>query len=597
MEKKIPLSIILIFLINLKLILSIDSNFIESNSFFQENDPLYSSFNCLFEVEENSCPNGDPLQNCDTDIILSIDASTDALPSLLFQKEINLIRDNITLDWTNFNKVALTWYNEKPFVTYKFGQINSKSQFDNFLNAIQQSSGSKLSLLLNELNNIPTTLGNKLSTFIFISSSTNEEINEAIQYANQLKQKGTLNFIILGNIITETDLKPLNASNIFYWTFADYCIEPLINFFINSLDCKQQCSNATTPNSLITTTIPPITISSTIGSSLSTITNYSSNYNIIHDWIFVPSTIPSTIGSSLSTITETSTISPTSIPLSTISPTIGSSLSTITETSTISPTSIQTSTISSTIGSSLSTTNEISTVSIYSTYSSSSKMTETTESTSTVTTTIPSIPPKCNNSVYFVIDHRQNITDNEFYDIKDITSNWDISINQASIDVNSLNETNIFLTFPQQPKSDITLMTNTKQWNCMIAYLGQSANDFQKYCNRSLLPIIFPKEEQDHTMDQFLLKFYNFYLNELKIKVEISKLPNEFSLILFSKTGNQTEIDNFSQILINITSKLIKINPVFVKLPNSFNGNFGSIENYDFNDPDLGEKISDSICS
>uniref|UniRef100_A0A0K0FAJ8 VWFA domain-containing protein n=1 Tax=Strongyloides venezuelensis TaxID=75913 RepID=A0A0K0FAJ8_STRVS len=571
MEKKIPLSIILIFLINLKLILSIDSNFIESKSFFQENDPLYSSLSCLFEVEENFCQNGDPLQNCDTDIIISIDASKDALPSLLFQKEISLIRDNITLDWTNFNKVALTWYNEKPFITYKFGQINSKSQFDNFLNIIQQASGSKLSLLLNELNNIPTTLGNKLSTFVFISSSTNEEINNAIQYADQLKQKGTLNVIILGNIISETDLKPLNASNIFYWTFADYCIEPLRNFFINSLDCKQQCSNATTPNSLTTTTttIPPITMLSTTESLLST-------------------------------ITKTYTISPTSIQTSTISSTIGSSLSTITDISTISPTSIQPSTISSTIGSSSSTINEASTVSTYSTYSSSSIVPITTESTSTVKITIPSIPPKCNNSVYFVIDHRQNITNNEFYDqvskIKDVTSNWDISINKASIDVNSFDEVKIFLLFSQQPKSDLTLFTNTTQWNCIIAYLGQNVNDCQKYCNSSLLPIM-PIEEQDHTMDEFLQNIYNVYLNELERKVEIPKPPNEFSLILFSKTGNQTEIDNCSQIFKNIGSKSITINPVFIKLPNSFNGNYGSITNYDFSDPDLGKKISNSICS
>ncbi|CEF70423.1 von Willebrand factor, type A domain-containing protein [Strongyloides ratti] len=929
------MSIFLILLINFILILLSNTKSISLYNFISKDDPLITSTQCLFEIKNSYCYNNDPIKNCNTDIVISVDASSDALIPILFQKEIALIRDNLTSNWNDFSKVALTWYNEIPFVKNQIGDIKNKNQFNQLLNNIQLSDGSKLSSLLNALNNtIILTPGNSLSTFVFISMTSADEINEAKKYANDLKAKGALNFIILGNIVNKNDLEPLNPSNIFYWTFADHCINQLQDFFVKSLNCDNNCIDTSTQIpvtsssmassmssvgkisstgaysssantkfvSALTTSLPihsgsistkissteiPLStktasvstgftstlsgLSSTNSESISTkissteiplstktasvstgftstlsgssstnsesistkissteiplstktasvFTGFTStlsgssstnsesistkissteiplstkttsvstaftstssglsstnsesistkissteiplskktasvstgftstssglpstNSESISTKISsteiplstktasvstgftstlsgLPSTnsesistkissteiplstktafvstgftstlsgLPSTNSESISTkissteiplstktasvstgFTSTSSglpstnsgsistkISSTEIPLSTktasvstaftstssgLSSTNSESISTkissteiplstnaahiTTEFSSTSKKSFSSNTknvptgslstknfLSSTFSGQLTTftpssilSSSESTLSIYSTPSLLSSIKST---TNTITSTLSPIKLKCNNDIFFVIDQRSGVTEDLFkkqiLKIKKISNGWDISSNYASIDINSVYENLIFMTYPNQPKTELTLATNLTQWYCLLAYLEKNSNDFIKHCEKNSNLIDFPYYSSNQRMDEFITKFTNILLNELKSSKNIQN-SMELSLIMFSNMENQAEIDNCIKQLKDIKTNGIIINPVFIKLPESFNGVYNNVNNYDFSDPELEEKITNSICS
>uniref|UniRef100_A0A0K0FAJ6 VWFA domain-containing protein n=1 Tax=Strongyloides venezuelensis TaxID=75913 RepID=A0A0K0FAJ6_STRVS len=462
----------------------------------------------------NPCIEGYPEKICDGQIILAVDASNN-LNTTLFKNEIDVIRNDITYGWNNFEKIALTWYNDKTTIL-TFRTIVNRKEFEIDLSVINQESGLSLTNLLSNLNNLKLPLSNTLSTFIFISSTTNDDIDNSVEYAKSLKNKGTLNFIVLGNNNQSMDLEEkLKPSNIFYYDFSMRNVTDLVKFFNDSMVCEVRC---------ITSTISQSTISTT--------TNYESTTTFKHD-------------------------TSTDIPSSTLS--------------TIITTSIESTTISNTFS------------------------TTTVQSTSVDTTPILPLKPKCNNSVFFVIDHRQGITNNDFYDqvskIKDITSNWDISINQASIDVNSKKEGQIFFGFPIQPKSDIKLMTNTKQWNCIIAYLGQNASDCQTFCDKSLTPIIFPSESSDQTMDKFLTGFSKGLQEELPSY-------NNFAIVLLTKTSTQDEIDKIVSAKSVIASLNYTVNFAVVKLSSTDNFNYSALTNFvfDFSDPNLQGDVTNAIC-
>uniref|UniRef100_A0A0N5BS64 VWFA domain-containing protein n=1 Tax=Strongyloides papillosus TaxID=174720 RepID=A0A0N5BS64_STREA len=307
----------------------------------------------------NPCIEGHPGKICDGQIILAVDASYN-LNRTSFNDEIDVIRNNIAYGWEDFEKIALAWYNDKT-LKLPFTLIDSRKLFNIILSVINQDSGLSLTNLLSNLNSLKLPLSNTLSTFIFISSTTNDDIDNSVEYAKSLKNKGTLNFIVLGDINQSMYLEEkLNPSNIFYYDFSMGNVTNLVKFFNDSMVCEVKC---------ITSTISQSTISTT--------TNYESTTTFKHD----TSTDIHSIFNFINNIFYINTI---------------------------------------------------------------------------IVDTTPILPLKPKYK--------------DFYDqvskIKDITSNWDISINQASIDVNSIKEKQIFLLFSILPKSDITLMTNTKQWNC-----------------------------------------------------------------------------------------------------------------------------------
>uniref|UniRef100_A0AAF5D7F3 VWFA domain-containing protein n=2 Tax=Strongyloides stercoralis TaxID=6248 RepID=A0AAF5D7F3_STRER len=192
---------------------------------------------------------------CDTDIIFAIDASNEALFPLLFDMEISVIKNSLATNSLDYKKVALSWYN-KNVTTIPFGTFNIKNDFDNTLSNISLNDGSSLSKLLSDLNTLQSTNFDSISTYIFISYISPEEIINSIENAGNLKMKGSLNFIILGNVVTRDDLELLNPSNIFYWDFSSQCITNMVSFFNKTLDCSKKSSYKTTQT--ITNTTTPI---------------------------------------------------------------------------------------------------------------------------------------------------------------------------------------------------------------------------------------------------------------------------------------------------------------------------------------------------
>uniref|UniRef100_A0A0K0EIP5 VWFA domain-containing protein n=1 Tax=Strongyloides stercoralis TaxID=6248 RepID=A0A0K0EIP5_STRER len=195
------------------------------------------SSNCF--TQNNEIKNTIPYSDCNTDVTLAVDSSTDSLLPILFSDyEEGLIKNNITSNWTDFSNVNLVWYSENPNVHMTIGTMETRSNFEFILSLIKQSSGSNLDKLIEKLLNIPQTSGNNVSTFIFIAQYYKNNMENTYKNIQLLKQKGSVNFIILGNVAKIQDLEPLQPSNIFYWNFYLKCIPLILQFFQNSLTCN-----------------------------------------------------------------------------------------------------------------------------------------------------------------------------------------------------------------------------------------------------------------------------------------------------------------------------------------------------------------------
>uniref|UniRef100_A0A0N5C252 VWFA domain-containing protein n=1 Tax=Strongyloides papillosus TaxID=174720 RepID=A0A0N5C252_STREA len=224
----ISLGILIIFIKNCY------SNVIISKS---NNSNSVVSFDCT--SGSNIVKNTIPFSDCRSDVTIAVDSSSDLLLPMLFNDyELSLIKNNITANWENFSNVSLVWYSGNPTVRTTTGTMETKSNFDLVLSSIKQGVGSNLTKLTEKLVNVPITPGNNLSTFIFITNYDDQDQNTTYQNIQELKKSGSVNFIILGNIIKTQDLEPLQPTNIFYWDFDDNCIPLIVNFFQNSLSCN-----------------------------------------------------------------------------------------------------------------------------------------------------------------------------------------------------------------------------------------------------------------------------------------------------------------------------------------------------------------------
>uniref|UniRef100_A0A0N4Z4E2 VWFA domain-containing protein n=1 Tax=Parastrongyloides trichosuri TaxID=131310 RepID=A0A0N4Z4E2_PARTI len=821
-------SIILLF--NYNLALPKFSKYRNLYNYYSSPDDTIILTQCLFDVSNPSCQNYGPIENCDTDIIFSVDASIDVLPPFLFDMEINLIKDNITNNWNNFNQVALIPYTQEPNLAYSFGSIQSKTQFDLDLSSISQSNGTSLSELLKGLNTLTVTPGSQLSTFVFITYTTTDELTKAKIYADQLKAKGTLNFIILGNLITADDLNPLNASNIFYWTFSTQCISPLVNFVETSLSCSNQCNNTSTI--LSTTTITPTTtvITSTSSPSTSTQTSTTVTSSIVPSTSTETSTIitstqspsittqePTTVSYSTESSSGPSTQEPitasystesssgsgtqelttasystesssgpstqelttgsistesssgpstqepttgsistggsTSSPATTESVTPGSScqdniifaldasldisdeqfseeksivaynitdiftdysllsligyndinpivypynnisdknnwvsavnsltsntgytlnklmedlnsfnissnnkqsvfifLSQTTSTEVTNSIQFATNLLSKGTLNFIFLANDLTTVvsplnpsntyiwyfnqrytselvswiqqsracealttisppsSVSTNFQSTSMITSpSTYETSTLSvseTPSSTIKPTCNNDVYFVIDYKTNVNEDLFKQqaekIKFITEDWDISTNYASVDINSIDNSLLYLLYPVAHPSSISLYTSSVDFLCSLSYLEQNGADFSQYCTtKTMSPLISTNQTVVQTMDMFLDEFNLAYQTALQ-EDEITEGPkNSFTFVMFIDAVNQDEVTNSINKIQSIQAQRNQyiVKPIFITLSNSNPSvNYTSTLQFDFNDPNLKEEITNAIC-
>ncbi|CEF61942.1 von Willebrand factor, type A domain-containing protein [Strongyloides ratti] len=179
-----------------------------------------------------------PYYPCKTNIILAIDASSDVMTDSQFNKEINLIKNTIISNWTHYDRVALSWYNNLPSTFFSYNTINDKKNFEMILTMIKQEPGYNLSKLLSTLTYLKNMNTFKTSTFIFISKVDNNDIENSRIFANILLKEGTLNFITIGNNITSegfSKLLSLNPSNIFQWNYNNS--SSILKYFDQSMDC------------------------------------------------------------------------------------------------------------------------------------------------------------------------------------------------------------------------------------------------------------------------------------------------------------------------------------------------------------------------
>uniref|UniRef100_A0A0K0ERA0 VWFA domain-containing protein n=1 Tax=Strongyloides stercoralis TaxID=6248 RepID=A0A0K0ERA0_STRER len=175
---------------------------------------------------------------CKTNIILAIDASSDVMTSSQFNNEINLIGNILINNWTHYDRISLSWYNNVPSTFFSYNTIMNKKDFDKILKLVIQEPGYSLSKLLSTLTYLQNNNTFKTSTFIFISKVDDTDIENSRIFANTLLKEGTLNFITIGNNITLNELSKLytlNPSNVFQWNYENS--NDIITFFNQSFDC------------------------------------------------------------------------------------------------------------------------------------------------------------------------------------------------------------------------------------------------------------------------------------------------------------------------------------------------------------------------
>ncbi|CEF61326.1 von Willebrand factor, type A domain-containing protein [Strongyloides ratti] len=201
-------------------------------------------------------------QKTQCNVAISVDASSDILESFLFDIELDVISENVSSVFSDFNKVALQGYNSIVNPIYNFGDINNLNQFNNFLYSIKQNPGFNLSESLKNINNSQITNGLKLSTFVFISENNQAEFQKSVQLTKDLTAKGSLIIILLGTDVNENDISMLSYTNYTIFQLAKCNGHILTNLFNNYIDCYNTCSPSTTTitvPSTIVTTLPPTT--------------------------------------------------------------------------------------------------------------------------------------------------------------------------------------------------------------------------------------------------------------------------------------------------------------------------------------------------
>uniref|UniRef100_A0A0K0FV39 VWFA domain-containing protein n=1 Tax=Strongyloides venezuelensis TaxID=75913 RepID=A0A0K0FV39_STRVS len=202
----------------------------------------------LITTTQTQCRSGIPVKVCDGNIVMAIDATNDTLPKELFSRQIDVISSYIEPSWDDYKKIALSWYNELPTTYFSYGSINNKNEFNNILYSIRQYPGSSLSKLLSSINNLPEQ-SKKITVFIFISGISDNEITKSIPFAILLKEKGNLNFIILGNVVPISRLDPLKPTAVYSWDFTYANAVEIIKFMNTTMSCTIECSGNSMDNS------------------------------------------------------------------------------------------------------------------------------------------------------------------------------------------------------------------------------------------------------------------------------------------------------------------------------------------------------------
>uniref|UniRef100_A0A0N4Z848 VWFA domain-containing protein n=1 Tax=Parastrongyloides trichosuri TaxID=131310 RepID=A0A0N4Z848_PARTI len=571
------------------------------------------------------CP-GVITKDCNNNLIFVIDASSDLQQDINFKKQISVIENDLVPASTNYNNIAAAYFNSLVSVT-GFNIFNNKNDFITYLNTIQQNQGWSLSLLFQNLKNINKINDKPISTFIFVSEENVNEINKSISDSTNVESLGSLNIILMGDALESKFFTPLNPSNIFTWDMSDGSIPLLSNFIIDSQVCVDICNAiTTTPPGESTTTILSSTDSSTMLDTTEVQTTFSSTgSSTILDTTESQTTFGNTDSSETLYTTEaqttfsgtgSSTILDTTESQTTFGNTDSSDILYTTEaqttfsstgSSTILDTTESQTTFDNTDSSDILYTTEAQT-----TFSSteSSTILDTTESqttfgnTDSTITTSPQVPSiSCSNNIYIALDGRKEVTDDLFTKetsiFMQIANYIDVTKNKASLDINyNFVMTNIL--FPIQPKDLLTLYDDTQDWDCVKGYISNDQQLFDANCKSTkLVPFTRTSPDDDLTLDNFLKEFSD----ELSAKVQnptVKLSTSDYStLILFTLTGSQQEIDDSGQYFdsIELYTKG-KVHIFIVKLSSTDNYDYSRISAnvFDFSSSDLINNIFNAIC-
>ncbi|CEF59465.1 von Willebrand factor, type A domain-containing protein [Strongyloides ratti] len=188
---------------------------------------------------------------CNT--IIAIDTSSDILSSNLYNVTIQTIQQNISTQIQDIKKIGLLSYDFNVGNYHNIGSIQSKSDFNTIIGNFKRNYGSDLKKLLQFYISLLNNANEPLSFITFISEKPTIDM-EMINYANQIKSKAKLNFIILGTDLKMSDLQPLAASSVYYFEFGECNIDGLVGAFNNFTTCNTLCSSTTTTTTTSTTT-------------------------------------------------------------------------------------------------------------------------------------------------------------------------------------------------------------------------------------------------------------------------------------------------------------------------------------------------------
>uniref|UniRef100_A0A0K0G4U0 VWFA domain-containing protein n=1 Tax=Strongyloides venezuelensis TaxID=75913 RepID=A0A0K0G4U0_STRVS len=203
---------------------------------FFTNQMMCSKNDCSITTTPSPC-----IQKKECNVIIATDSSTDVLMPSFFENQVHLLQYNITKIIPDFKRTTLFDYNENAYLDRYYGTMEIQDDFINAMSNISQQPGSRLSTLLQKINMLESPNNYKVSTFVFISKYDQNEIEKSSYYAYSINSKGSLNFIILGTDIKETELNSLTYSNLTTYDLSTCDIEPIVNFFSDSLTCSETC--------------------------------------------------------------------------------------------------------------------------------------------------------------------------------------------------------------------------------------------------------------------------------------------------------------------------------------------------------------------
>lgn len=202
---------------------------------FSNNTKVTSNYSSVTSSTQSTNPSTIP--SCST--IIAIDSNS-MLYSPYYQSELKLVQ-NFSAVITKFDNILLASYSNETDIVKPFGGMRNVNDFTSSIGSIPQKPGSRLSTLLLTLKSYLKNRRNEvINTVVLVTEKVPNEINKSIPLVRELKEMGSISFIIVGTGAKEEDLQPLNATNVIVYDFATCDENTLNDKFKNFTACPIQ---------------------------------------------------------------------------------------------------------------------------------------------------------------------------------------------------------------------------------------------------------------------------------------------------------------------------------------------------------------------